>query len=220
AVDEAGQIAAVEVTEAVHLVHHQGRVAEHGPQALRQLEIEVVPPGEDVDEEIAARVGRAPRARVDRLERPQPARPPARPEHVPELRPHPDVADESGTSVEGGHPGGQGRRLSNDLADRRPARVRVRDAQDQEEGVRTRLRENARLGLGHDDAPFGMVWGAAILGTRRRPISRIWPRSRREEYPGTPRWLPRIKWCVGYASTQPDGRLGPRSDGRCGPRFP
>ena len=66
AVDEAGEIAGVEVAEAVHLVHHLDRVAELRADPQRQLEVEVGPLRDDVQQQIAAGAGahavRRPRA--------------------------------------------------------------------------------------------------------------------------------------------------------------
>jgi hypothetical protein len=102
AVDEAGEIARVQVGEAVHLLDQLGARAERRAQTHCQLEVQVVPLRGDVQQQVGRRRGRGVIARGDRAERTQPARPRSGRRRVPERAAEGDAARELRLRAEAG----------------------------------------------------------------------------------------------------------------------
>ena len=86
AVDEADEIAVVEIAEAMHFVDGRDRVAEPRHDLRRQLEAEVHALGADVEQEIARRGDRMARSGADLAERMQLRRPRRAEQPVPGVR--------------------------------------------------------------------------------------------------------------------------------------
>jgi hypothetical protein len=151
AVDEAGQVAAVEVPEAGHILDQRGGAAQLAAHLQGQLEVQVDALREDVEQHVAARGGGAQRAVLERAERPQAARPAPGRDAVPELRSQAHRADQPRAAVERGELRRERRHAREDA--RRSGRIV--DAQHHEARVRARLGDDPglRIGAGHGRPP-------------------------------------------------------------------
>ena len=99
AVDEAGEIAVVEVPEPVHLVDRGDSPAQPRHDQRRQLEAEVEPIGADVEEDVAGSRDRDARPRGDRPERMEPGGARRPEEYVPPIRAERDDTAEPAVEV-------------------------------------------------------------------------------------------------------------------------
>lgn len=183
AVDEAHQVALVEVLEAVHLVGDGHGAPQPVHQPGGQLEAEVGPAGADVEQHVA-RGGRGGVARpAQLLEGVEPGR--ARPgeQAPPGVRTDPRHTGQAGVRHPEAHGAAERRHVLEEVVHRLlPARV---DGQHQEDGaLRDRGEDGLRLGrragvrgrCAHEGATPGAV--AATARTGVRSAHAIWGRSR------------------------------------------
>ena len=166
AVDEAGQVAVVEVAEPVRLVDRGDRALEPRHDLGRELEAEVHPLGADVEEDVAGGRDRVAVAGEHLLERVEQRRPRLPVEDVPRVGADPRDAGEPPVEValaDGADERGQ---VGQERADGLPALLARVHRHDEEDRV-------AGRGLGH-----GLRAHGALRITRRRGPLRLSPRRR------------------------------------------